>query len=59
MRELSLELTAILEDQELMRMFERVANENGLSAGIVLGNFIKDYIVSGGHPEYVGDHIDH
>ena len=44
---------AILADQELMSMFERVARENGRSAETVLSDFIKDYIVSGGHPEVI------
>ncbi len=48
-------LTAILEDRELMALFERAARKNGRSAEEVLGTFIRDYIVSGGHPEQVGD----
>ena len=48
---------AILEDQELIRMFDRVARENGSSAEVVLSEFIRDYIVSGGHPEKVGDRV--
>jgi hypothetical protein len=46
---------AILEDQELIAMFDRVARKNGSSAEAVLGEFIRDYIVSGGHPADVGD----
>ena len=48
---------AILEDQELIAMFDRVARRNGSSAEAVLGEFIRDYIVSGGHPEKVGDRV--
>lgn len=44
---------AILENYELLSMFDRVAKQNGHSAETVLSNFIKDYIVSGGHPEQV------
>lgn len=46
-------LTGLLEDNELVSMFERVAQKNGHSAIEVLSTFIKDYIVSGGHPEQV------
>ena len=45
----------ILEDRELIAMFDSVARKNGSSAEAVLGEFIRDYIVSGGHPENVGD----
>ena len=48
-------LSAILADYELTSRFERVSHENGLSAETVLRNFIKDYIVSGGHPEAVNN----
>lgn len=48
-------LSAILGDYELISKFERVSHENGLSAETVLRNFIKDYIVSGGHPETVNN----
>lgn len=46
-------LTGLLEDNELLSMFERVAQKNGHSASEVLSSFIKDYIVSGGHPVQV------
>ena len=42
-----------LRDQDLMELFDRVARENGTTAQKVLSSFIKDYIVSGGHPELV------
>ena len=45
----------ILEDRELIAMFDRVARKNGSTAEVVLSEFIRDYIVSGGHPENVGD----
>lgn len=45
----------ILEDQELIALFDRVARRNGSSAEAVLDEFIRDYIVSGGRPESVGD----
>ncbi len=46
---------ALLEDRELIAMFDCVARKNGSSAEAVLGDFIRDYIVSGGHPEDVVD----
>ena len=46
---------AILEDQELIALLDRVARKNGSSAEAVLSEFIRDYVVSGGHPESVGD----
>ncbi len=46
-------LTGLLEDNELISMFERVAQKKGHSANEVLSSFIKDYIVSGGHPAQV------
>ncbi len=46
---------AILEDQELIALFDRVARKNGSSAEAVLSEFIRDYVVSDGHPESVGD----
>ena len=46
---------AILEDPELIAMLDRAARKNGSSAEAVLSEFIRDYIVSGGHPETVGD----
>lgn len=55
MKENKSNLAALLEDTELIAMFERVAQKNGYSADEVLSTFIKDYIVSGGHPENVGD----
>lgn len=55
MNESNSKLAAILEDRELIAMFERVAQKNGYPADVVLSTFIKDYIVSGGHPENVGD----
>lgn len=47
------QFSAILENYELLSMFDRVAQQNGYSGETVLSNFIKDYIVSGGHPEQV------
>lgn len=40
-------------DEEIAALFEKAAAENGYSAGEVLAGFVKDYIVSGGHPEQV------
>ena len=51
----SVSLDQIMLDEELILKFEHVARENGRSAETVLSDFIKDYIVSGGHPELVGD----
>lgn len=48
-------LSSLVLDEELIEKFERVARENGRSAEAVLSDFVKDYIVSGGHPELVGD----
>ena len=43
----------LLIDEELAALFTKAAAENGYSAGEVLAGFMKDYIVSGGHPEQV------
>ena len=43
----------VLKDQDLMELFDRVAKQNGTTAKKVLSTFIKDYVVSGGHPEKV------
>ncbi len=40
-------------DVEIFDRFSKVAVENNTSAEEVLSSFIKDYIVSGGHPERV------
>ena len=40
-------------DAEISARFAKVAVENNTSAEEVLSSFIKDYIVSGGHPEAV------
>ena len=40
-------------DEELATLFRKVTSENGVSAKDVLINFMKDYVVSGGHPEQV------
>ena len=40
-------------DAEIFECFANVAVENNTSAEEVLSSFIKDYIVSGGHPEAV------
>ena len=40
-------------DVEMFDRFSKVAVENNTSAEEVLSSFIKDYIVSGGHPETV------
>lgn len=39
--------------RDIFENFKRVAEENGVNAKEVLNDFIKDYIVSGGHPEMV------
>lgn len=54
MREQKTVYEVIVNDQELMTMFERVAEKNGRSGEEVLATFIKDYIVSGGHPKMEG-----
>ena len=38
---------------ETAQLFEKVCTENGVSAKNILEIFMKDYIVSGGHPEQV------
>ena len=43
----------LFEDEEIATLFRKVASENGVSAKDVLVDFMKDYIVSGGHPEQV------
>lgn len=40
-------------DEETATLFRKVAEENGVTAKDVLVDFMKDYIVSGGHPEQV------
>ena len=40
-------------DEELATLFRKVTSENGVSAKDVLIDFMKDYVVSGGHPEQV------
>ena len=40
-------------DEEIATLFRRVAEENGVTAKDVLVDFMRDYIVSGGHPEQV------
>lgn len=38
---------------EVAALFRKVAMENGTTAEEVLADFIKDYVVSEGHPEQV------
>ena len=40
-------------DEELAALFRKVTFDNGVSAKDVLVDFMKDYVVSGGHPEQV------
>ena len=40
-------------EEELAARFERAAAENGSTPDVILDNFIKDYIVSAGHPDKV------
>ena len=40
-------------DEEIAQLFRKVAVDNGTTAKEVLLGFMKDYIVSGGHPEQV------
>ena len=40
-------------DEGLAKDFVRVCTNNGVTAEFILGGFIRDYIVSGGHPEHV------
>ena len=47
-----IELSGIV-SKEVFDSFKRVAAENGFSAKEILEDFMKDYIVSGGHPEMV------
>ncbi len=47
-----IELSGIV-SKEVFDSFKRVAVENGFSAKEILEDFMKDYIVSGGHPEMV------
>ena len=39
--------------EEIATLFRKAASENGVTAQDVLIDFMKDYIVSGGHPEQV------
>lgn len=43
-------IAEILNDKELLALFERTAQKNGVTGGEILSRFIKDYIVSGGRP---------
>ena len=45
-------LSSIL-DPEICAMFQKVAEQNGNSPEDVLMDFMRDYVVSGGHPEQV------
>ena len=40
-------------NESIANDFKRVCEKNGVSAKMVLETFMKDYIVSGGHPEQV------
>ena len=40
-------------DETIMESFRRAASENNTTAEEVLEAFIKDYVVSSGHPETV------
>ena len=46
---------SLLDDEELNALFERVAEKNGTTGKEVLSDFMKDYIVSNGHPEQVNN----
>ena len=39
--------------KKLFESFKQVAEENGFNAKEILDDFMKDYVVSGGHPELV------
>lgn len=43
----------IEKDKVLLEDFERIAQKNKTTAEVVIADFIKDYIVSNGHPEEV------
>ena len=45
----------LLVDEEIAELFTRAANKNGYTAKEVLLGFMKDYAVSGGHPEQVAN----
>lgn len=40
-------------DEELATLFRKGTSKNGVAAKDVLTDFMKDYVVSGGHPEQV------
>lgn len=40
-------------DGELATLFRKGTSENGVATKDVLTDFMKDYVVSGGHPEQV------
>ena len=42
-------------DKELWLQFTKAAAQNGESPEAILSDFMKDYIVSGGHPEQVAN----
>ncbi len=43
----------IVMDEETIAAFKRITEENNTTEADVLSDFIKDYIVSFGHPETV------
>jgi len=45
-------LSSIL-DPEICALFRKVAEQNGISPEDVLMDFMRDYVVSGGHLEQV------
>ncbi len=42
-------------DNELIARFKQAAAQNGETADDILSDFMKDYIVSSGHPELVAN----
>ena len=43
----------IILDESILTRFKQVAVNNGTTASEVLTDFVKDYVVSNGHPELV------
>lgn len=46
---------SFLVDEEIAELFKRAAIENGTTAREILSDFMKDYVVSNGHPEQVAN----
>ncbi len=51
----AMEALEMLLGKDLAVRFDLIAKANGVTTDTVMKSFLLDYIVSGGHPEQVGD----